>query len=73
MISWLWNRLNGWKRILTVVLLNIPFVTDNPLLVTAVKEAIESGTWQSMVNAGIHVLLALATGHGFYKKMAGEA
>lgn len=71
-MKWLWGKLNGWKRILTYSLANIPWLGGNPLAIEAIEKAVTNPSKENLINAGIHVGLALATFHGLVKKVRGE-
>jgi hypothetical protein len=55
MFSSLWNKVAGWKVIAGYVLLNIPFLTDHPLLQTSIKDVLAGPT-----NANVAALVGQA-------------
>jgi hydrogenase-4 membrane subunit HyfE len=60
MFGSLWEKLQGWKTIIGFILLNIPYVVDNPILADAINRVIEEGSAASVSN--LVVVLIVLTG-----------
>jgi uncharacterized membrane protein len=60
MLSTIWDKLQGWKTIIGFILLNIPYVVDNPILADALNRVLEEGSAAAITN--LVVVLIVLTG-----------
>lgn len=60
MLSTIWDKLQGWKTIIGFILLNIPYVVDNPILADALNRVLEEGSVAAITN--LIVVLIVLTG-----------
>lgn len=61
---------NGWKSIIAYILLQIPFLTEHPLLVTAIEKVIQDPSPQNIGELIIQLLLLIGIGHKLFKPKA---
>jgi hypothetical protein len=59
----LWDMLSGWKTVLAALLLNVPFLTEHPLLWEAAKRVSEDPSFRNIVAFITNVLLVVGATH----------
>lgn len=69
-LVWLINKLDGWKSIIAYVLMNLPFVTDNPMLGSAIKDFFKDpSNPNAWANLFVQALLAIGLFHKAIKEL----
>lgn len=65
--------LNGWKTALAWVLLQIPFLVENPLLMTAILDVAAEPTNPAKIGALVlQLLMLIGVGHHVAKNLGGD-
>jgi hypothetical protein len=65
-------RINGWKSIISYLLLQVPGLSDYPGVVSAIQDAVANPTSQNILNAVLQVALAGALAHKGVKNILGK-
>jgi len=65
-------RLNGWKSILSYLLLQVPGLSDYPGVVSAIQDALAHPTTQNVINVILQLALAGALSHKAVKNLQGK-
>lgn len=68
----IWSGFDGWKSIITYILLQIPELSANPWVVEAIEKALNEPTGQNIGNAVLQVLLVLALLHKGVKEIGAK-
>ena len=72
-VTWLLNKLNGWKTIIGVILAQIPWLTDHPLLIEAIKKFLaDMDNPTAIGNLVIQILIAIGVLHRIVKNLSDE-
>jgi hypothetical protein len=72
MLAALLARLNGWKSIISYLLLQVPGLSDYPGVVTAIQEALANPTKQNVINLVLQLALVGALSHKALKNVSGK-
>lgn len=60
---------NGWKTVISYLLLSVPGITDYPMLVDAIQRAISDPSKQNVINFVVQFFLAGSIFHKVLKNM----
>lgn len=69
LFSKIWGLTDGWKRIGSYILLQLPFASSNPWLIESYNKLVEQQNTANIVNFVLQIGLAFAMGHGLVKNV----
>ena len=69
-LAFLISKVNGWKTIVAFILLQVPWFTEHPLIVDAIKKVVEEPSAQNIGELVIHLLLLVGVSHKILKPKA---
>lgn len=64
-----WSGLDGWKSIISYLLLQIPELSAHPWAIEAIEKAVAEPTAQNIGNAVLQILLIIALTHKGIKEV----
>lgn len=67
------NIIYNWKTVIAYILMNVPGLTDYPMLKAAIEAVIAVPSWHNILAFAIQLLLATGVIHRIDKLLRGEA
>ena len=65
----LFKLINGWKSVLSYLLISVPGITDYPMLVDAINKVLAEPSRQNILNFAVQLLLAGSIFHRVIKNL----
>lgn len=65
----LWKLLSNWKTVIAYLLMNVPMLTDYPMLKDALDKVLAAPSKQNFINLAIQILLVTGILHRVLKNL----